>query len=109
MNKVLLGLVLLLSLSSAYAGSCYEGDVAVCKAEAEQGDVIAQIHLGQMYAKGQGVIKDYVMAYMYFNAAAGKSGRHDPAYRERDVMAERMTPSQIAEAHKLAREWMRNH
>ncbi len=36
MNKVLLSLVLLLSLSSAYAGSCYEGDVAVCKAEAEQ-------------------------------------------------------------------------
>ncbi len=31
MNKVLLSLVLLLIPSSAYAGSCYEGDVADCR------------------------------------------------------------------------------
>jgi peroxiredoxin len=36
MNKVLLSLVLPLSLSNAYTGSCSNRDVPDCKAKAEQ-------------------------------------------------------------------------
>jgi TPR repeat protein len=60
-----------------------------------------------MYSNGQGVIQDDVMAHMYFNIAAA-SGDKDAA-KNRGIMAKKMTPSQLAEAQTLAREWMRNH
>jgi TPR repeat protein len=56
-----------------------------------------------MYAQGQGVPQDYVRAHMWFNllAAQGYKG----ASENRDKAARLMTPAQIAEAQKLAREW----
>ncbi len=74
---------------------------------AEQGDALAQNNLGLMYRNGQGVIQDWVMAHMYSNIAAA-NGNKDAA-KNRGWVAKRMTPSQLAEAQKLAREWMRNH
>ncbi len=70
MNKVLLSLILLLSLSSAYACGYSVGDVAVCKAEAEQGDAEAQHNLGWRYTYGQGVIKDDKQAAKWTRKAA---------------------------------------
>ncbi len=70
MNKVLLSLVLLLSLSSAYAGSCYEGDVADCKVKAEQGGASAQYLLGKGYLEGNGVPQHYKQAAKWFRKAA---------------------------------------
>jgi uncharacterized protein len=61
-----------------------------------------------MYNKGQGVPQDYVQAHMWFNLSAGRSPLgdvHDAAVQERDTVATKMTPAQIAEAQKLAREW----
>ena len=61
-----------------------------------------------MYANGRGVPQDYVQAHMWFNLAEFHSspGRvHDKAAQDRDAVAKRMTPTQIAEAQKLAREW----
>ncbi len=74
---------------------------------AEQGDVSAQAALGLMYMEGQGVLQDYVQAHMWLNMAALKARK---GFREalrimRDDLATRMTPAQIAEAQKLAREW----
>jgi TPR repeat protein len=70
---------------------------------ANRGLASAQYDLGVMYSAGQGVPQDYVRALMWFNLAA------TPGYRfaaiERDNVAKRMTPAQIAEAQKLAREW----
>jgi len=74
---------------------------------AEQWHFRAQYNLGTMYFLGQSVIQDYVMAHMYFNIAA-VSGAED-AKIIRGVLEERMIPSQVAEAQKLAREWMRTH
>ncbi len=74
---------------------------------AEQGNAKAQGLLGAMCLLGQGVITDYVMAHMYMNVAAA-SGLKNGA-KGRGIVAKIMTPSQIAEAQKLAREWMRNH
>ncbi len=74
---------------------------------ADQGYAPAQYNLGSMYANGQGVPQDYVEAHMWFNlAAAWSSGEDRVVYvRNRDLAAERMTPEQIAEAQRRAREW----
>ena len=74
---------------------------------AEQGVALAQSNLGDMYYQGQGVTPDYVRAYLWFHLA-GESGRK--ADREkRDLIEQRMTTDQIAEAKKLAREWINKH
>ena len=51
---------------------------------------------------GQGVPMDDVRAHMWFNLAAVK-GDAD-AVKNRDIAAKNMTPQQMAEAQKLARE-----
>jgi uncharacterized protein len=70
---------------------------------AEQGYAQAQRNLGYLYQKGIGVLRDVVTADMWLNlaAAAGESDAAD----ERDELEKRMSPAQIAEAEKLAREW----
>ena len=72
---------------------------------AKQGDTDAQYNLGNFYNNDNlGVAHDYVMSHMWFNIAA-VNGYQD-AFEKRDSVAEKMTQSQIAEAQKLAREWM---
>jgi hypothetical protein len=56
-----------------------------------------------MYANGQGVPQDYVAAHMWLNLAAAQGNAN--ASESRDIVANRMTPEQIAEAQRLAREW----
>ena len=70
---------------------------------AEQGYASAQYFLGWMYADGEGVIQDNVRAHMWLNIAAS-SGNKDDAPKNRVEVARFMTPTQIAEAQKLARE-----
>ena len=70
---------------------------------ADQGDADAQDNLGVMYASGKSVAQDYVEAHKWFDLAA--SGFPPSATKNRDVVAAKMTPAQIAEAQKLAREW----
>jgi TPR repeat protein len=70
---------------------------------ADQGDATAQSKLGAMYDNGEGVPQDYAVAHMWFNLAAAQ-GDQDGA-KARDQIAQRMTPAQIAEAQKLARDW----
>ena len=75
---------------------------------AEQGHATAQYNLGVMYSKGEGVPQDYAQAHMWWNLAASKlppGKNRDDAVFNRDNVAKRMTPAQISEAHKLAREW----
>jgi TPR repeat protein len=64
--------------------------------------------LGLTYANGEGVPQDYVLAHMWFNLAEARSNHpmmEKIAGELRDETAKRMTPAQIAEAQKLAREW----
>ncbi len=75
---------------------------------AEQGHANAQYNLGFMYGTGKGVPQDYVQAHLWYNLAASRlpPGKdHDKAVKNRDIVAEKMTPAQISEAKKLAREW----
>jgi uncharacterized protein len=70
---------------------------------AEQGNVVAQYDLGLMYNDGNGVPQDYVRAHMWFNLSAAQ-GDQD-GIKNRDDVSSKMTPAQLAEAQKLAREW----
>jgi TPR repeat protein len=56
-----------------------------------------------MYSMGWGVPKDHVLGYKWFNLAAAQ-GYHG-AGQDRDFIAKVMTPDQIAEAQRMAREW----
>jgi hypothetical protein len=70
---------------------------------AAQGDAKAQFYLGMQSSFGQGGPMDLVQAYMWYSLAAGNGNAHAPGYR--DDLARQMTPAQITEAQKRAREW----
>jgi hypothetical protein len=70
---------------------------------AERGDVRAKYTLANMYQYGRGVPQDYVLAHMWWNLLAAQGFL--PAQQLRDQLASKMTPEQIAEAQRLAREW----
>ena len=110
---VMLELVVVLVAAPAWADvqagvDAYEkGDYATALKEwrplAAQGNAAAQALLGMMYEEGQGVPKDYVQAYMWLSLAAAQG--YERATKLRDKLAEKMTPAQVAEAQRLAREW----
>ena len=76
------------------------------KKAAEQGDSDTQNILGAMYERGKGMPKDFVEAYKWFSVS-GESG-NGRMYIEK-LGKRKMTTAQIAEAQKLAREWMEKH
>jgi uncharacterized protein len=80
-----------------------EAAVSWYRKAAEQGLAQAQYNLGVMYANGEGVAQDYAAAHMWFNLAA--ASRNKNAMKARDIVAAQLTPAQIDEAQKLAREW----
>jgi TPR repeat protein len=69
---------------------------------ARQGEAGAQFNLGVLYANGQGVLQDHTRAYMWFNIAA-VSGDAD-SIKNREVVSSKMTPQQIEQAQRTARE-----
>jgi len=81
----------------------YAAAVRWYRKAAEQGNIDAQTNLGGMYHEGQGVTRNFVLAHMWLNLAAAKGQKL--AREARDLLIEEMTPAQIAEAQKLAREW----
>ena len=85
----------------------YKEAVKWYRLSAEHGNGEAQSNLGVMYDNGQGVVQDSVMAHMYWNIA-GASGDEN-AIKNRGIAEKKMTPSQITEAQKLAREWIKKH
>ena len=81
----------------------YATAVSWYREAAEQGHVKAQFNLGTMYDNGEGVPQDYVQAHVWFNLSAAQGDAN--ATKSRDIVAAKMTPAQIAEAQRLAREW----
>ncbi|MBI5017347.1 MAG: sel1 repeat family protein [Deltaproteobacteria bacterium] len=74
---------------------------------AGSGEPRAQALLGVIYEEGAGVPRDLVAAHAWLNlAAAGlPPEERERAVRHRDWLAGVMTPAQIAEAQRRAREW----
>jgi TPR repeat protein len=88
---------------SAYTRGDFATAMRLMRPLADQGDVTAQTVVGLMYYFNYG---DRVSAYMWFNLAAAQGNAFAEMFL-RDT-AGKMTPDQIAEAQKLAREWKPN-
>ena len=73
------------------------------RAAAHAGDRRAMLALGRLYARGLGVAQDYVEAHKWFNLAASRGEAQ--AARERDAVAAKMTPVQVAGAQEKAKAW----
>lgn len=143
---ILLAIVVLpIGIGSAFAPPDSK-DLATVQAQAQQGDTEAQVRLGDLYAKGRGVPKDYTQARAWYEKAAlqghpmaqnnlaelhfaGLGGPPDyvraymwvslaathmqgeekkQAEENRDDVAKRMTPAQIAEAKRLTQQCQAN-
>jgi len=72
--------------------------------DAKQGRADALYNLGLAYSTGQGVGVDYVAAHKWFNLAAMRGS--DTAKTWRAQISREMSSNQIAEAQRLAREWL---
>ena len=70
---------------------------------AAQAEANAQFYLGLLSAFGRGGPLDLAQAHMWYSLAAGNG--HVGATVYRNDLAKQMTPAQIAEAQKRAREW----
>ncbi len=81
----------------------YANAVKWFRLAADQGDAKAQYNLGFMYFEGRGVPEDFERAHMWFDIAAERGLRN--AAKDRDIVPKFMTPAQITEAERLAKEW----
>jgi uncharacterized protein len=71
---------------------------------AEQNHAEAQCHLGVCYQLGNGVAKDHIEAYKWWLLVDAQGDEMAKQYRR--GLEKELTPEQIAEAQKLAREWL---
>jgi TPR repeat protein len=81
----------------------YQEALRWCALAADQGHARAMFMLGRLYHTAHGVPPDLVRAHMWYNLATANG--YEQGKRWRDRLAEEMSPVQIAEAQKLAREW----
>ena len=82
----------------------YKEAVRWYRLAAKSGFNNAQHNLGFMYSNGRGVVQDYVRAHMWFNIAAVNGD--NMSVENRDIVARKMTPQQIEQAQRMARECM---
>ncbi len=71
---------------------------------ADEGNTTAQLHLGAMYEKGEGVSQNYVEAYKWYSVAAAQ-GLTKAITSQAGIAKFSMTPEQIAKGQKLAAEF----
>ena len=85
--------------------------VAWYRQAAEQGYAHAQHNLGVNYRNGEGVPQDAVEAYKWFNLSTvyAYASTRETSAKQRDIVAESLTPEQLAEGQKLSREWFAAH
>jgi TPR repeat protein len=75
---------------------------------ADQGLAGAQLFLGMLYRDGRGVPADLIAAHKWLNlatAALPPGQVRNSAAQLRDAVTQRLTPAQVTEAQRLAREW----
>ena len=62
---------------------------------------------GLMYASGRGVTHDYVRAHMWLNISASSGDKNAEA--NLDIVAKKMTPTQIEKAQEMAQRCMKSN
>ena len=65
------------------------------------------MNLGVMYATGKGVPLNYVEALKWFNLS--EANGWEDMQKNRELAEKNMTSEQIAQAQKLAREWLQGN
>jgi uncharacterized protein len=85
----------------------YQEALRWCGLAADQGHGPAMFKLGRLYDTGHGVPRDVLRAHMWYNLASAYGYEEGKKWRDRLAADDAfvMTPDQIAEAQKLAREW----
>lgn len=83
-------------------GALMDDDFDQLRKKAEAGDSTAQYKLGVMYLFAQGVEKNHVDAYAWFNLSAA-NGSDNAAWR-RDSIKRLLSPQQISDAEKRTEE-----
>jgi uncharacterized protein len=74
---------------------------------AQTGTPDALFELGMLYATGRDVAADLVAAHKWFNLAAARGNA--AAMKRRVELAREMSAEQIAEAQRLARDWLQTN
>ena len=77
--------------------------LAVWQVAADYGDTRSMMALARLYATGLGVPQNYILAHMWFNLAASRG--EVEALSERDALAAKMSPDQVATAQERALSW----
>jgi len=76
---------------------------------ANKGAAYGLFNLGLMYAGGSGIPEDKVQSFKWFTLAAAvfpaPSKQRDEAIYNANQVAAKMTPPEVAEAQRLAKEW----
>ncbi len=81
---------------------------------AKQDVAYAQVSVATFYQNAQGVYPSKISAYMWFELAASNNDKNDEQSRkdgriERDNIAKEMSSYEIAEAKKLADDWIKEN
>ena len=85
---------------AAYNRGDYVPAVQVFRAMAAQGNAEAQVFLGVMYRKGQGVTRSSQRAFVWFTRAAARGNRR--AKTELREVSQTMTPQELTRAKEMA-------
>ena len=88
--------------AKAYQKRDYVTAITLFFSLADKGHATAQFNLALMYEGGKWVKQDYILAHMWYNLAAKNGDKFGTL--SRDIVANQMTPAQISEAQKLAKE-----
>lgn len=85
--------------------ACIDIDsLAQYERDAKEGRADALYNLGLAYSTGQGVGVDMIAAHKWFNLAAVRGVEAAKSWRNQ--VASELNAKQIAEAQRLAREWL---
>jgi hypothetical protein len=77
---------------------------------AEQGDPTAQATLGSLYSVGQGVTRDDVEAFFWFDLAASAPGPNQDRFAaNRQIVGTRITADEVALARQRVAKWKAAH
>jgi hypothetical protein len=89
--------------SMYYGGKKYEDAAKWYQTAADKGIARSQRNLGGMYANGEGVLRNYLLAYKWTALAAERGD--EEAKSNLAAIAKLMTPEQMVEAQRLVRGW----
>ena len=87
---------------AAYDNGAYKKAFHLFKKAAEQNKADAQFNLGMMYGKGNGTVRNYVRAHMWWNITSAQYGDTEAQYNL-GIIENEMTSADISKAQNMAR------